>query len=168
MPRQETVFLAKVGDRHVVEAGTDRRIFGFYVASQTGGASPSGQPAPFFGAEGPLNRTGRPGPAKAPPPNCFPSPLSLHRYIFQTMPRHESAKKRMRQNEKRQERNKSQKSRVRTKIKKLRSLDEKQEAEELLNDVKGDLDRLAAKGIIHKNKAANRKSTLEKHVNTLG
>jgi len=74
----------------------------------------------------------------------------------------------MRQNEKRQERNKSQKSRVRTKIKKLRSLDEKQEAEELLNDVKGDLDRLAAKGIIHKNKAANRKSTLEKHVNTLG
>ncbi|WP_103027449.1 30S ribosomal protein S20 [Salinibacter altiplanensis] len=84
------------------------------------------------------------------------------------MPRHESAKKRMRQNEKRHERNKSQKSRVRTKIKKLRSLDNKEEAEELLNDVKGDLDRLAAKGTIHTNKAANRKSELEKHVDTLG
>jgi len=83
------------------------------------------------------------------------------------MPRHESAKKRMRQNEKRRKHNKSLKSRVRTKIKKLRSLDDKNDAEELLNDVKGDLDRLAAKGIIHKNKAANRKSTLEKHVNAL-
>jgi small subunit ribosomal protein S20 len=83
------------------------------------------------------------------------------------MPRHESAKKRMRQNEKRRKHNKSLKSRVRTKVKKLRSLDDKDEAEELLNDVKGELDRLAAKGIIHKNKAANRKSTLEKHVNAL-
>jgi len=83
------------------------------------------------------------------------------------MPRHESAKKRMRQNEKRRKHNKSQKSRVRTKIKKLRSLDDKEEAQELLNDIKGDLDRLATKGIIHKNKAANRKSKLEKYVNGL-
>jgi ribosomal protein S20 len=83
------------------------------------------------------------------------------------MPRHESAKKRMRQNEKRRKHNQSQKSRVRTKIKKLRSLDDQEEAQELLNDVKGDLDRLAAKDIIHKNKAANRKSTLEKYVDAL-
>ena len=83
------------------------------------------------------------------------------------MPQHESAKKRMRQNEKRRKRNKSQKSRVRTKIKKLRSLDDKEEAQELLDDVKGDLDRLAAKGVIHKNKAGNRKSKLEKHVDAL-
>jgi len=83
------------------------------------------------------------------------------------MPRHESAKKRMRQNEKRRKRNKSQKSSVRTKIKKLRALEDKEEARELLNDVKGDLDRLAAKGIIHQNKAANRKSKLEKHVDNL-
>jgi small subunit ribosomal protein S20 len=83
------------------------------------------------------------------------------------MPRHESAKKRMRQNEKRRKHNKSRKSAVRTKIKKLKSLEDKEEAQELLNDVKGDLDRLAAKGIIHKNKAANRKSTLEKHVDQL-
>lgn len=83
------------------------------------------------------------------------------------MPQHESAEKRMRQDEKRRKRNKSQKSRVRTKIKKLRSLEDAEEARELLNDVKGDLDRLAGKGIIHKNRAANKKSQLEKHVNSL-
>lgn len=83
------------------------------------------------------------------------------------MPQHKSAKKRMRQNEKRRQRNKSKKSRVRTKIKKLRSMEDKDEAQELLNEVKGELDRLAAKGIIHKNKAANSKSKLEKHVNEL-
>mgnify|MGYP000108346328 FL=1 len=83
------------------------------------------------------------------------------------MPQHESAKKRMRQNKKRQHRNKSQKSRVRTKIKKLRALDDPEAARDLLNDVKGDLDRLAAKGVIHKNKAANRKSKLEKYVDEL-
>ncbi len=74
----------------------------------------------------------------------------------------------MRQNEKRRKRNQSHKSRVRTKIKKLKTIEEKDAAQELLNDVKGELDRLAAKGIIHKNKAANRKSKLEKHVNNLG
>jgi small subunit ribosomal protein S20 len=83
------------------------------------------------------------------------------------MPQHKSAEKRMRQNEKRRKRNQSQKSRVRTKIKRLKSMEEKDAAQELLNDVKGELDRLAAKGVIHKNKAANRKSKLEKHVNGL-
>jgi len=84
------------------------------------------------------------------------------------MPQHESAKKRLRQNEKRRRHNKSLKSRVRTKIKKLRSMEKEEPARELLNDVKGELDRLAAKGIIHENRAANRKSKLEKHVDALG
>jgi small subunit ribosomal protein S20 len=83
------------------------------------------------------------------------------------MPQHQSAEKRIRQNEKRRKRNKSRKSNVRTKIKELKALDDKEAAEDLLNDVKGDLDRLAAKGIIHKNRAANKKSKLEKHVNNL-
>jgi len=83
------------------------------------------------------------------------------------MPQHESAEKRLRQNEKRRQRNKSQKSRARTKIDKLRSMEDADEARELLNDVKGELDRLASKGIIHQNRAANKKSKLEKHVNSL-
>jgi small subunit ribosomal protein S20 len=74
----------------------------------------------------------------------------------------------MRQNEERRKRNQSRKSRVRTKVKELRSLEDPEAAQELLNDVKKELDRLAAKGIIHKNKAARRKSQLEKHVNSLG
>lgn len=84
------------------------------------------------------------------------------------MPQHQSAKKRMRQNEKRRQRNKNKKSRVRTKMKQLRSMDDPEAAQELLDEVKSDLDRLSGKGIIHKNKAANYKSKLEKHVNTLG
>lgn len=83
------------------------------------------------------------------------------------MPQHKSAEKRIRQNEKRRKQNQSRKTRVRSKIKKLKSTEEKAAAQELLNDVKGDLDRLAAKGIIHKNRAANKKSKLEKHVNSL-
>ena len=83
------------------------------------------------------------------------------------MPQHKSAEKRIRQNEKRRKRNKSRKSNVRTKIKELKALEEKDAAEDLLNYVKGDLDRLAAKGVIHKNRAANKKSKLEKHVNNL-
>ena len=84
------------------------------------------------------------------------------------MPTHQSAEKRMRQNEKRRKRNQSRKSRVRTKIKRLKAMEGEEDARDLLNDVKGELDRLAAKGIIHKNKAARRKSQLEKHVDELG
>ena len=83
------------------------------------------------------------------------------------MPQNQSAKKRMRQNEKRRQRNKAQKSRVRSKMKQLRELEDADAAHDLLNDVKGDLDRLASKDIIHKNKAANYKSKLEKHVDSL-
>lgn len=83
------------------------------------------------------------------------------------MPQHQSAKKRVRQNEKRRQHNKAQSSRVRSMIKKLREMEDKEQATEMLNDVKGALDRLASKGIIHKNKAANYKSKLEKRVNAL-
>lgn len=83
------------------------------------------------------------------------------------MPQHQSAEKRIRQNEKRRKQNLSRKSKVRTKIKELKSIEDQEEAEALFNDVKGDLDRLAAKGVIHKNRAANKKSKLQKYVNGL-
>lgn len=83
------------------------------------------------------------------------------------MPQHKSAIKRVRQNEKRRLHNKDQKSRVRTLMKKVRDAEDKEEAQALLNEAKAGLDRLATKGIIHKNKAANYKSKLEKHVNAL-
>jgi small subunit ribosomal protein S20 len=84
------------------------------------------------------------------------------------MPQHKSAAKRVRQTEKRRARNRHHRSRMRTLIKKLRTTDDQQEAQALLSDVKAYLDRLATKGIIHKNKAAHYKSDLERHVNALG
>lgn len=83
------------------------------------------------------------------------------------MPQHKSAAKRVRQNEKRRRRNRSRRSRVRTLMKKLRNTEDQEQAAALLSEAKSQLDRLAAKGIIHRNKAANYKSKLEKHVASL-
>lgn len=84
------------------------------------------------------------------------------------MPQHKSAAKRVRQDAERRERNRVHRTRMRTLIKQLRQTTDKDAAEALLPKVKGTLDRLASKGLIHKNKAANYKSELEKHVNELG
>ncbi len=84
------------------------------------------------------------------------------------MPQHKSAEKRVRQSEKRRLRNRNHRSRMRTLVKKLRAAQNPAEAAPLLNEVKAYLDRLAAKGIIHKNKAANYKSQLDKAVSALG
>lgn len=83
------------------------------------------------------------------------------------MPQHKSAAKRVRQNAKRRASNRYHRSRMRTLIKKLRETEDQDHAQALLNDTKAYLDHLAAKGIIHKNKAANYKSKLEQRVNTL-
>ena len=83
------------------------------------------------------------------------------------MPQHKSAEKRVRQNEKRRLRNRIHRSRMRTMVKKLRSTSDREQATLLLNEAKAYLDRLAAKGIIHKNKAANYKSELERNVNAI-
>ncbi len=84
------------------------------------------------------------------------------------MPQHKSAAKRARQNEKRRVRNGYHRSRVRTLIKKLRATEDPEQARSLLNTAKAYLDRLASKGIIHPNKAANYKGKLERRVNALG
>lgn len=84
------------------------------------------------------------------------------------MPQHKSAEKRARQNAKRRVRNRSHRSHMRSMIKRLRMEEDKEKATQLLKDVKAYLDRLAAKNIIHKNKAANYKSELERKVNALG
>lgn len=83
------------------------------------------------------------------------------------MPQHKSAAKRIKQDAKRRERNRYQRSRMRTMIKELRAASDESVAGEKLSKAKSFLDRLASKGIIHKNKAANYKSELERHVNGL-
>ena len=84
------------------------------------------------------------------------------------MPQHKSAAKRVRQSERRRARNRVHRSKMRTLIKKLRGTEDAAQASTLMTDAKAYLDRMASKGIIHKNKAANYKSQLEKHVNSLG
>lgn len=83
------------------------------------------------------------------------------------MPQHKSSIKRVRQDIKRRLHNRGLRSRMRTLIKNVLKSTEKESAEKNLNDAVSYLDRMAAKGILHKNNAANKKSTLVKFVNNL-
>jgi len=83
------------------------------------------------------------------------------------MANHKSALKRIRSNEAKRLRNRYQHKTTRTFIKRLRNTTDKAEAQELLKTVASMLDKLAKRNIIHKNKAANNKSSLTKLVNSL-
>lgn len=86
------------------------------------------------------------------------------------MPNHKSAKKRVRQNEKRRAINRSNRSNLRTQIKKLRSaisVSDQGKTQELLNPTVSAIDKAVNKGLLHKNTAARYKSRLTGHVNAL-
>lgn len=83
------------------------------------------------------------------------------------MANHQSAKKRIRQSEKRRVHNKYYARTARNAVRVLRNTKDKSEAEAMLPKVYNMLDKLAKKNIVHKNKAANLKSSLAKHVNSL-
>lgn len=78
-----------------------------------------------------------------------------------------SAKKRIRQNEARRLQNRYYAVTMRNAVRKLRACDDKEEAAKSLPVVSKMIDKLAKKNVIHKNKAANLKSKLAKHVNKL-
>ena len=76
--------------------------------------------------------------------------------------------KRNRQNEMRRVRNKSVRSRLKTLSKRFTEIngsDDRDGAERTYRDAARELDKAAAKGIIHKNTAANKKSRLAKRLN---
>lgn len=83
------------------------------------------------------------------------------------MAHHKSAKKRIRQDEKKRLHNRYYKKTTRTAIKKLREITDKKEAEQFLPKVVKMIDKLAKKNQWHKNKANNLKSKLSRHVNQL-
>ena len=83
------------------------------------------------------------------------------------MANHKSALKRIRSNETRRLRNRYQHKTTRNAIAKLRGMEDKKEATDLLKEVSSMLDKLAKTNVIHDNKAANLKSSLAKHVNAL-
>ncbi|PQJ69431.1 30S ribosomal protein S20 [Polaribacter butkevichii] len=80
------------------------------------------------------------------------------------MANHQSALKRIRSNEAKRLRNKYQHKTTRNAVRDLRSVEDKADAETKLGKVISMLDKLAKNNIIHKNKAANLKSKLTKHV----
>ena len=83
------------------------------------------------------------------------------------MANHKSALKRIRQSETRRLLNKYQHKTARNAVKNLRATTKKKDAISLFPKVVAMLDKLTKRKIIHKNKAANIKSKLAKHLNTL-
>jgi len=63
--------------------------------------------------------------------------------------------------------NRSRKSELKTWIRKVRTAQDKETAKAAYNKVVSLLDKLATKGIIHKNKASNQKSRLALFINKL-
>ncbi|MFI3287285.1 MAG: 30S ribosomal protein S20 [Rikenellaceae bacterium] len=83
------------------------------------------------------------------------------------MANHKSSKKRIRQTEKRRIRNRYAHKTTRSAVRALRGTTDKAAAVVMLPRVVALLDKLAKKNIIHANKAANLKSSLQLHVNAL-
>jgi len=78
--------------------------------------------------------------------------------------------KRIKTNEKRTERNKAVKSELRTWVRKFREAAASGDADaanDALRVASTKLDKAAAKGVIHKNQAANKKSTMARKVASL-
>ena len=83
------------------------------------------------------------------------------------MANHQATKKDVRKATKRRERNRYYGKTTRNAIRDLKVIKEQKEAGEKLPEIASMIDRLAKKGVIHKNKAANLKSKLARRVNQL-
>ncbi len=83
------------------------------------------------------------------------------------MANHKATKKDMRQATKRRERNKYYGKTTRNAIRDLKVIEAKTEAGKELPSVISMIDKLAKRGVIHKNKASNLKSKLTKRVGAL-
>ena len=83
------------------------------------------------------------------------------------MANHAATKKDVRQSTKRNERNRYYGKTTRNAIRDIKVIDNKEGAADKLPGVLSMIDKLAKRGTIHKNKAANLKSKLAKKVNAL-
>lgn len=80
------------------------------------------------------------------------------------MANHKSAEKRIRSSRTKREHNRYLGKTVRNAVRKIRAAENNKEAAKDLPDVVSRIDKLAKKGVIHKNKAANLKSKLMKKI----
>lgn len=83
------------------------------------------------------------------------------------MANHKSSIKRIRSNDVKRVTNKYQAKTVRNAVRDLKATTKKKEATDALPNVSSMLDKLAKRKVIHKNKAANIKSKLTKHIASL-
>ena len=83
------------------------------------------------------------------------------------MANHSATKKDVRQSTKRNERNRYYGKTTRNAIRDIRAIDDQKAAADKLPTVLSMVDKLARRGTIHKNKAANLKSKLARKVNSL-
>ena len=83
------------------------------------------------------------------------------------MANHKATKKDVRQSAKRRERNRYYGKTTRNAIRDLKEVTDKAAADKDLPEVISMIDRLAKRGVIHKNKASNLKSKLTKRVKTM-
>ncbi len=83
------------------------------------------------------------------------------------MANHQSAKKRIRSNEKKRIRNKASLSEMRTLIKKVHDSENKADAESNFKNAVSYIDKISRKNRMHSNTAARKKSSLAKFVNRL-
>ena len=83
------------------------------------------------------------------------------------MDRHPQQIKRERQDIKKRARNVSNMSRLRTQIKTVLELTDKEKAQKEYTKAVSFIDKAAGKGLIHKNTAARRKSQITRHINSL-
>ena len=83
------------------------------------------------------------------------------------MANHKSSIKRIRANEKKRLENRYYSKTMRNALRDIRAIEDKNEASSKLSAMTSMIDKLAKRGMIHKNKAANLKSGLMKKVNAL-
>ena len=83
------------------------------------------------------------------------------------MAHHKSSLKRIRQDKKKNLHNRYYAKTMRNAVRKLRAMTDKEEAVKMYPSVQKILDKLAKTNLIHKNKAANIKSSLAQHINSL-
>jgi len=83
------------------------------------------------------------------------------------MAHHKSAIKRIRTAEKARLANRTYRKEMKKSLKLVLEAADKETAQPLLQKAESQLDRMAIKGLIHKNKAANQKARLNRFVNSL-
>jgi len=86
---------------------------------------------------------------------------------LKNMANHQATKKDMRQAAKRRERNRYYGKSTRNAIRDLKAIEDKTMAGEKVIGVISMIDKLARRGVIHKNKASNLKSKLTRRVNAI-